>query len=367
MKYMSHVGIVLALLAAVSCGPRETGLRPTIPYVDEILNGLRPDERSVIEASAMPQPSGSICVIGGLDACYGYADYFSGYDQRDNVSGAHSPDALPDFAGETIVCIADDKPFVPSVLSGDTLGVRREAVMRVLCAMDTLVHITPYDVDGFGGKTAAKLVVMADPCLAEYGMFDIDTLKSSLGNKVPVVSPLGLMLDAVFRSRPGETLNVGMVYDPRFAPDSIYIRQFRRAAASHGASGSQCVAFPAEGTDSLLHRLVENYAAAGNMRPLDAVLVDVPSVPSSVIKTELADMVSVMNASALTYGRMLSEDFRLIHGLDAVAEYCYDVLRRYNLFTHEIALPEVVLYRPVANPDSEDGEIILIPDLYVQN
>lgn len=367
MRSISHACVALVLLAAVSCGPGEVGVRPTIPYVDEILNGIRQRERSVMETSAIPQPSGNICVIGSWESCCGYADYFSGYDQRDNVDGSRSPDALPDFAGETIVCIADETSFAPDVLSGDTLEIRRAAVMRLVCAMDTLVHITPYDVDGFGGKSAAKLVVMADPCLAEYGMFDMDTLKSSLGNKVPIVSSLGLMLDAVFSSRPGEALNVGMVYDPRFAPDSIYTRQFRRAAVSHGVAESQCVVFPADSADSLLHRLVGNYAAAGNMRPLDAVLVDVPYVSADNIKAELADMVSVMNESALTYGRMLADDFRLMHGLDAVAGYCYDLLRRYNLFTHEIAFPEVELYRPVANPDSEEGEIILIPDLYVQN
>ena len=85
------------------------------------------------------------------------------------------------------------------------------------------------------------------------------------------------------------------------------------------------------------------------------------------IKTELADMVSLMNASSMTYGRRLAPDFRLIHGFDVLAEYCYDEFRRQNMFTHNIAMPEVELYRPAPAPGSENGEIILIPDLYVQN
>lgn len=367
---MKSVGIVLltvAALASASCGPREMNLRPTIAYVGEIMNGTRARERSVMEASAEPEPSGSICVVGNWKACYGYADYLSAYDRRDNVSGAHSADALPDFAGETIACIADDTPFTSRAVSGDTLELRRQAVMRVVCALDTVVHITPYDTEGSGTKASSKIVVLADPCLVEYGMFDIDTLKTSLGNSVPVVSPIGLMLESVFRLHPGRNINIGIIYDSELAPDDIYYRQFSRIASLNGVPGSACVAFPADGRDSLLHRLVESYASSGGSRPLDAVLVDAPAVSPDSVKTELAGMVSLMNESSLTYGKMISGDFRLVHGFDVVAEYCYDTLRSHNLFTHNISMPEVVLYRPVQNPASGDGEIILIPDLYVQN
>lgn len=367
MKTLSVACMALAAVAAVSCGPREVNLRPTIPYVEEILNGSRIRERSVLEASALPQPSGDICISGSQQACYAYADFLSAYDGRDNVSGAHVPDALPDFAGERIACIADEEGFAARAMAGDTLELRRQAVMRMVCAMDTVVHITPYDTEGSGRKASAKLMVLADPCLSEYGMFDIDTLKISLGNKIPVVSPLGLMLDYVFGLHPGREMHIGIIYDPELAPEDVYSKQFSRAAAAKGVSGSTCIAFPAGGRDSLLHRLVRDYVSSGNVNPLDAVLVDAPSVAPDSIKTELADMVSLMNESSMTYGKMIAGDFRLVHGFDVVAEYCYDMLRRHNLFTHNIALPEVVLYRPVPDPGSRDGEIILIPELYVQN
>lgn len=367
MKVSSCVLAAALCLLAASCGPRVVSQRPTIGYVEEVLGGVRSRELAVLENSAVPEPAGDICIIGSLDACYGYADYLAVHDIHDNVSGAGVSDELPDFAGETIACIADDGSFSSYVSSADTLELRRQTVMRVISALDTVLHITPYDVDGYGGKRPAKLIVLADPCLSVFGGFDVDTMMTSAGNHVPVVSSLDLMLDEVFAAHPGRTLNVGIIYDPEIAPESVYRSGFRAAAQRNGAPESVCVPFPAHRRDSLVHKLVERYAEGGAMMPLDAVIVDDPRVAPDSVKTELADIVSVMNESSLTYGRMLSRDFRLVHGFDAVAGYCYDLLRRHNMFTHNIAFPEILLYRPVVNPDSAGGDIILIPDLYVQN
>ena len=366
MKARSCVCAAALCLLAASCGPRVANTRPAIAYVDEILSGSSARELAVLEKHSLPEPAADICLIGSLDACYGYADYLADYDLRDNVSGAHAPDRLPDFSGETIACIADDASFAGHVISGDTLGLRRQAVERVLCALDTVLHISPYDVDGFGGKRSSKLIVLADPCLSEYGKFDIDTLMHAAGSHVPVVSSLELMLDAAFASHQGRSVNMGIIYNPDLAPESVYRSLFRRAAARNGAPESVCTLFPAERHDSLLRRFVDRYASAGGLRPLDAVVVDDPTVAPDSLKTELADLVSVMNASSLTYGRNFAQDFRLVHGFDAVAEYCYNLLRRHNLFTHNIAYPEVLLYKPAVDPASGEGDIILIPDLYVQ-
>lgn len=367
MRFKACICTAALAFLALSCGLREENLRPTIPYAEEIIDGGRARERQLLETVSEPEPSGNICIIGTYDACYGYADYLAAYDVRDNVSGAHLTDGLPDFAGETIVCIADAEPFTGYVASGDTLELRRQSAMRLICALDTLVHISPYDLDGFGGKAPAKLVVVADPGLCEYGMFDIDTLKAATGNHIPVVSPLDMMLDGVFGSRPGRTLSLGIIYDPEIAGEDIYRTRFRRAAAANGVPGSQCLMFPASEPDSLLHRLVESYAAQGVRKPLDAVIVDAPRIAPDSLRMELADILSVMNESSLTYGRMLSRDFVMVRGLDTVAEYCYNWLRLHNLFTHDIAYPQLALYRPAPSPDSEDGSIILISDLYVQN
>ena len=188
-------------------------MRPTIEYVEEIMNGTRERERSVLESSARPSPSSDISIIGNSAFCFAYADFLADYDERDNVSGAHSPDGLPDFAGESFVCIAEDSSSAARIRVSDTLGLRRDAVMSMLCALDTVVHITPYDLEGSGRKPSSKLVVLADPCLAEFGLFDMDTLKRATGNSVPLVSTFDLMLAELFEARPGSSLNVA---DMRF-------------------------------------------------------------------------------------------------------------------------------------------------------
>ena len=367
MKLSSCVCVISAVCLAAACAPRPVNMRPTIEYVEEIMNGTRERERSVLESSARPSPSSDISIIGNSAFCFAYADFLADYDERDNVSGAHSPDGLPDFAGESFVCIAEDSPSAARIRVSDTLGLRRDAVMSMLCALDTVVHITPYDLEGSGRKPSSKLVVLADPCLAEFGLFDMDTLKRATGNSVPLVSTFDLMLAELFEARPGSSLNVAVICDSELVPEEVYANRFRRAASAAGVPASECMVFPSEGRDSLLHRMVVDYCRSGGTDLLDAVLVDDPAVVPDSIKTEFADMVSLMNASSMTYGRRLAPDFRLIHGFDVLAEYCYDEFRRQNMFTHNIAMPEIELYRPAPAPGSENGEIILIPDLYVQN
>ena len=367
MKLYSRVCMISAVCLAVACGPHTASMRPTIEYVEEIMNGTRSHERSILEYSAEPMPGRDISIIGNSAFCFGYADFLEEYDERDNVSGAHSPDDLPDFAGETFVCIAEDSSSVARIRRSDTLGLRRDAVMSMLCALDTVVHITPYDLEGSGRKSSSKLVVLADPCLAEFGLFDMDTLKKAAGNSVPLVSTFDLMLAELFEGRQGRNLNVGVICNSELVPEEVYASRFRRAASAAGVPESECLVFPSEGRDSLLYRMLADYCRSGGTGLLDAVLVDDPAVMPDSIKTELADIVSLMNASSITYGRMLAPDFRLIHGFDVLAEYCYDWLRSRNMFTHNIAMPEIELYRPVPAPGSENGDIILIPDLYVQD
>ena len=99
MKVSSCVLAAALCLLAASCGQRVVSQRPTIGYVEEVLGGVRSRELAVLENSAVPEPAGDICIIGSLDACYGYADYLAVHDIHDNVSGAGVSDELPDFAG----------------------------------------------------------------------------------------------------------------------------------------------------------------------------------------------------------------------------------------------------------------------------
>ena len=123
------------------------------------------------------------------------------------------------------------------------------------------------------------------------------------------------------------------------------------------ASGELC---------GLLHRLVLSYARE-NRRPLDAVVVDDYGLDVDSLKSELADMISVMNESSMTYGRFLARDFVLMDVFGEVSSACHSILRERNLFTHDISQVQTVSYTPVDLPDSDDGSILLIPVSYVQN
>ena len=162
--------------------------------------------------------------------------------------------------------------------------------------------------------------MLADPCLSVFGGFDVDTMMTSAGNHVPVVSSSDLMLDEVFAAHPGRTLN-GESYMTRkllrsrcTAPASVLPR-----SATGRLSQCACLSPPTDGT-AWSTSSWRDMPKGGAMMPLDAVIVDDPRVAPDSVKTELADIVSVMNESSLTYGRMLSRDFRLVHGFDAVAD-----------------------------------------------
>ena len=359
---------LLCLSAALLSSCRRTAVerRPTIPYVREILSSKISPELDVLRRAASPSVTDDITVIGPSAVCERFSERFSLYDRRDNVDGSYAADALPDFAGETLVCIADDSL---ATAAGDSLraaGLRERTVRDVLCALDTVLHISPYDMEGQSSKKSSKLVILAGANTALYGSFDVDTLMRSSGCGIPVLSPLDLALDRAFDSS-CRLLNVGIIYDPSVASGDVYAGRFALKAAETGHAGSLCYTMPTADRDSLMHALVHSYLDSGHGGALDAVIVDDLSVDVEALKNELAGMVSIMNESSMTYGRMISKGFSLIDSFDETAGTIYSMFREYNLFTHNIAKPQVVACRPVPKPEAGDASIILIPGSYVQN
>ena len=358
---------LFALLAlSGACKRQVIETRPTIPLVREILAD-KGGPRLQMLRELQARPSSDIAVIGSEFACDRLAEQFSFRDLQDNVDARFQEDGLPDFSGETFACIADTLHYEDFITAGQTEELRRQTVMRVLAALDTVVHISPYDMDGLASKNTAKMVVLADPYLTEFGGFDVDTLLQSAGCGVPVVRPIELMIDQAFEQGGRWDLSVGVICDAQFDSTGIYERIFARRAAERGAKGASCVAFGIAERDSVLHRFLQRYRDAGNSKPLDAILIDDLAVRPDSLKLELADIISVMNESSMTFGRLISRNFVFLNTFDTVAENCYAFLRENNLFTHNIAYPQVSFYRPVRKPGSEDGTIILIPASYVQN
>lgn len=356
----------LLLLLPAACRRQVAEVRPTIPLVREILSS-RTDARAQMLRDRAVLPASDIAIIGPELACERLAEMFLFRDAQDNVDARWHRDGLPDFAGETFACIEDALPYADVLGARGAEELRSQTLLRVLSAIDTVVHISPYDIDGLGTKPSSKMVVLADPYLAEYGGFDVDTLFRSTGCRVPVVSPVELMIGRALDRADRSGLSVGILCEPQYEASGIYERIFARMAAERQIRGAEVVVSGVSARDSVLHAFMEKYVASGPSRPLDAILIDHLSVPADSLKSELAEIVSVMNESSMIYGRHVSRDFYFLDAFDEVSAVCYNFLRENNLFTHNIAKPQVTFYRPVKRPGAEDGSIILIPGSYVQN
>ena len=366
LRRAARCTLLLLLLVSAACERQVAETRPTIPLVRLILSG-KSDLRAQSLRDRAPRPSEDIAIIGTEFACDRLAEQLSFLDIKDNVDARDIPDGLPDFAGETFVCIGDAVPYADVLRDGTEEDLRRQTVLRVLAALDTVVHISPYDLEGLANKASSKIVILADPYLAEYGAFDVDTLFRTLGCHIPVYCPIEQMIARTFDEGGRADLSVGILCDPQFDSTGLYERIFARKAAERGIKGASCVVVSASQRDSVLHHFLHRYVEDGHSKPLDAILIDDLSIRPEALKTELAEIVSVMNESSMTFGRLISRDFFFLNAFDEVASSCYSYLRANNLFTHNIAKPQVSVYRPVARPESEDGSIILISGSYVQN
>ena len=358
--------LFLLLLLPVSCGRQKVETRPTIPLVREIL-AEKTGPRAELLRNSAPHPASDIAIIGTEFACDRLAERLSFRDERDNVDASHAFDGLPDFAGETFACIGDAESYATVLAEQGADELRRRTVQRVLAALDTAAHISPYDLEGLSSKRSSKIIVLADPFLAEYGGFDVDTLLASTNCRVPVIRPVEQMIDHAFSNNPRGDLSVAILCDPQYGRTGIYEEIFARKAAAQGLKGASCIVSGVSRRDSVLHTFLRDYLAAGNTKPLDAILVDELSVDMDSLKVELSEIVSVMNESSMTIGKLIPRDFFLLSSFDEVSDCCYSFLREHNLFTHNIAKPQVSIYRPVRKPESEDDSIILIPGSYVQN
>lgn len=358
--------LLLILLLPAACKRQAVETRPTIPLVRDILSDRSdPWAQALRERKTVRQAD--ITLIGSEFACDRLAEQMSFRDRLDNVDARATVDGLPDFSGETFVCIEDVTPYSGILAREGPEALRQQTVRRVLAALDTVVHISPYDMEGLSVKPTSKIVVLADPFLSEYGGFDVDTLLRSTQCPVPVFIPIERMIEDAFERGGRGDLSVGIICAPQYDSAGVYERVFARKAEERGSKGASVVTLGVERRDSVLYDFLDRYQAAGHTKPLDVILVDDLSVNTDSLKNELAEIVSVMNESSMTLGRLVSRNFFFIDAFETVSAQCYNYLRENNMFTHNISKPQVTVYRPVRKPESDDGSIILIPGSYVQN
>lgn len=358
MKYRLFAFLAL-LPVAVSCTMRTEAGEDILPLVASILQDRDGREMSMLQATADPDPDGDIYIIGDEEHALHLAYYMANCDLHDNVDGSAGPDGLPDFAGETISCIVDSSSVLPS----------RESVVRcVLEAVDTVFHITPYDVEGIGRKTPAKLLILAGPQYAMMSSRDIDTLLTASGSGIRFISSSDDVFGVLAGERSGDRFSLGLVAGGKYASPELYGDSFLAACSRAGIREPKLNVTPSSSTDtdSLVLSLLDSYIDAGNDDALDALLADECNVDVNDLKMSLSSLISLTNERSVKYGRFISQDFRIAGMEGIVTSLCYDALRKGNLFTHNIVKPQISLYYATPEPDGGSG-LYLVPGLYVQN
>ena len=355
----SYLLMLLLPLALVSCHRQAEPGRDTIPFVKEIVSGNDVRSAGIIAEHGKPVPADEIFIAGSPRYSALLAGKFLECDIFDNVRGRSWSDGLKDFAGETFSCISDNTNAPYAGKEAEKL--RELAVRYALAALDTRCNVSIYDLDGNATKSSAKILVLSDPWLCEYGKFDIDTLFTLTGAKVPVVSPQDLMFDSVFAGE-RKAFNVGIICDSTYIGKGIYPAIFRTKSAEHGLVGAHCF----EGYGSL-YNFLDEYIASGNTVPIDALLVDDLTLDPEELAQELAAIRNFAREESMKYGKYVAPTLEITCSYILTMNECYGILRRNGFFTHKIARPDFKLYSVKPRPQPDDPDFLLIPVNDVQD
>lgn len=325
---------------------------PPVPYVSDIITDSNSPRHKLVSGYKPQDATKAIFIFGSRSRTQAVAGALMECDAYDNVDGSSNSDGLKDFAGETICTVANFSNFGEMVNDGKIEDLRELTARNVLAAMDTLCYVSPYDRSGMGKKPQAKLIILGSACMTQYGYYDIDSLFNALNCHLPVITPMQLISDeAVDINKGKDILSVGVLAGN--APVDLYGPYIRTKAAKAGIDSVLCVGFKVpEGEDPLLSFL-DRYSELGISRPLDVILVDDLGVDLSVFKESLERITSVMNAESLTYGNLISPDFRIIDSRSRVCKAAYTILRNSNLFTHYISQPRQLDYMLITKEGSE--------------
>ncbi len=329
--------MLLAAIVAGGCHETVGSVRPTVPFVEQILSQKGRDW-SLVSGFNPGDPRGSIALVGPADRNEELARRFLAGDVFDNIDGRLAPDDLPDFAGEHIDVISDmaNLPY-EALLGGNEDSLRTVTVRNFLFALDTTLSIGAFDNERLERKENAKLVVFTSPLSAAYGAFDVDTLMRSAGKTVPVIFPARLMFGKQL-DRNIPHLHVAVLTDSLTAASGAYQSVFNEMAAQRGQLGCGCVAFS---SDSLSYAgaLLDGYRAAGGYMPISAVIVDDPSADIEGLRDSFQWIMRVQSEANLGYRKLIADDLAVVDARRAVTDECYHILRRTNNFTHDIAYP----------------------------
>lgn len=361
----------LALAAALaSCGRKTSTPRPTLPIVYSIAADTAGTAR-LVSLAGSKGPDGSIAIIGEPSDAILLARHFHSVDWKDNVDGDSDRDSLPDFAGETFHVIMDafNAPYAHYLQDGRTMpdslrpltldSLRESAVQTALFAWDSTFVSTRSEAQRYP-KRQAKILIFTSSLHAQWGLFDVDTLRQLCGSNSIILSPVNILLDQAYSSGArrlavwtSREVKASRAWDNVFAngpyPD---------------ATLSVLAPEPALDVRTQLRNLLHQYQAEG--KPLDALILDSYSIDPAPLNSELRMIRRALTEEDASLDKMLLPSFTILDPVHSVIGTTYRLLREKHLFTHRIARPIVIYYETV---ESESGAPVLVQTdaLYAQN
>ena len=347
MTRMKHTIPFLVLLAAlVSCREPQAVVRDTIPYVKQIAVDTT-GTFTLVHSYRSAGTKGSIAVIGEPEASSRLASFLLTADNVDNIDGKANPDRLPDFAGETFDIILDEynDPYVRMAASSPD-SLREVAVRNAVIAIDTVAYSNALDPNSRLKTSRAKVFVLANSLLSEYGKFDIDTLFKMAGREAVILTPVEAMLKTAAEAG-YKSVAVWAPAEARSAYENAareLTPQMDVTVVSTTGNGLLRPAF----RDML--RIYRSLKPGSN---LDAVLLDSFTADLEELESEKEHVHRQITEEDMAFDRILMPRFRFIEPNASLTAALYRLLREKNLFTHDIAYPTVRYYQTEENRDGE--------------
>lgn len=341
MKRLFYILSTCAALSLAACQETVYSPRPTIPLVYSILQDTSAMGH-VVKAYVSEGQEGSIALIGEPAQTILLAESMLKADFVNNIDGSYRPDSLPDFSGEHLDLILDavHSPYVRYIVK-DTDALRNAVVGLSVSAMDSVCRINPFSPENMLRKSRAKVIVYSSSIISEYGQFDVDTLLQLAGAKPYTLSPVQALLDEAL-SKGGENLNIGVWASPVIASSGIYEAVHGRIG---GTSTLKVMNSAEEDLSSAFRDILAQYRSSGRPLPMHVLLLDDFDMRADVLMAQADSIRAGYSEEDMSLSKVLAKDFRVIEAKDAVCRSCYRLMRKENLFTHNISYPKASLYR----------------------
>ena len=331
------------LLAA--CHERQAPVRDTIPYVKQLAVDTA-GTYSLLESYRSAGTAGSIAVIGEPVAAWWLATRFLAADEVDNIDGKPRPDRLPDFAGESFDILMDEynAPYTRMAASSPD-SLREIAVRNAVMSIDSVAYSNALDPMSRLRKSRAKVFVLANSLLAEYGQFDIDTLFKMAGREALILTPVETMLETAAKAGCRSVA----VWAPQEARSA-----YEHAALAYPQMNVTVVSTTGNGMLRPAFRdMLRIFRSLKPKETLDAVLLDSFTADLDELTAEQEHIHRQITEEDMAFDRIMTPHFQFIEPNACLTSALYRLLRERNLFTHDIAYPSVRYYQTEENRDGE--------------